>query len=100
MVLQIEEKRGIWREGPDLFSKVSIGYTEAILGTVLKVYYWYQVNTGNFTYPVCLCLLSPDQKINVPFLGACFGGPWAESRYVVLHHNDSYSKIEAVGVIF
>lgn len=37
MVLQIEEKRGIWREGPDLFSKVSIGYTEAILGTVLKV---------------------------------------------------------------
>lgn len=37
LVLQIEEKRGIWREGPDLFSKVSIGYTEAILGTVLKV---------------------------------------------------------------
>ncbi|KAJ8449637.1 hypothetical protein Cgig2_005659 [Carnegiea gigantea] len=37
LVLQVEEKRGIWREGPDLFSKVSIGYTEAILGTVLKV---------------------------------------------------------------
>uniref|UniRef100_A0A7C9F375 J domain-containing protein n=1 Tax=Opuntia streptacantha TaxID=393608 RepID=A0A7C9F375_OPUST len=36
LVLHVEEKHGIWREGPDLFSKVSIGYTEAILGTVLK----------------------------------------------------------------
>lgn len=37
VVLHIEEKRGIQRDGLDLFSKVNIDYTEAILGTIRKV---------------------------------------------------------------
>lgn len=37
LVLHIEGKHGIWREGLNLFSRVRISYTEAILGTVIKV---------------------------------------------------------------
>ncbi|GAA0173915.1 chaperone [Lithospermum erythrorhizon] len=33
----IERKDGIWRDGLDLYSKVKVDYTDAILGTVLKV---------------------------------------------------------------
>ncbi|GKV46814.1 hypothetical protein SLEP1_g53777 [Rubroshorea leprosula] len=35
--LHIDEKEGIWRDGLNLYSKINIDYTEAILGTVLKV---------------------------------------------------------------
>ncbi|XP_058080041.1 uncharacterized protein LOC131228193 isoform X2 [Magnolia sinica] len=35
--IHVNEKRGIWREGLNLYSKISIDYTEAILGTVVKV---------------------------------------------------------------
>ncbi|KAL3512117.1 hypothetical protein ACH5RR_024834 [Cinchona calisaya] len=37
VVLHIEEKHGIQRDGLNLYSKVKIDYTEAILGTVVKV---------------------------------------------------------------
>ncbi|CAI9113712.1 OLC1v1014365C1 [Oldenlandia corymbosa var. corymbosa] len=37
LVLRIEEKQGIRREGLNLYSKIKIDYTEAILGTVVKV---------------------------------------------------------------
>ncbi|KAF5469207.1 hypothetical protein F2P56_013296 [Juglans regia] len=37
LVLHVDEKRGIWREGLQLYSKINIDYTEAILGTVVKV---------------------------------------------------------------
>ncbi|KAJ0264334.1 hypothetical protein HA466_0027060 [Hirschfeldia incana] len=37
IVLQVDEKRGIRREGLNLYSKISIDFTDAILGTVTKV---------------------------------------------------------------
>ncbi|KMT11174.1 hypothetical protein BVRB_5g111020 [Beta vulgaris subsp. vulgaris] len=37
LVLHVKEKHGIWREGLNLFSRVKISCTEAILGTVIKV---------------------------------------------------------------
>lgn len=37
LVLHVDEKRGIWREGLQLYSKINIDYTEAILGTLVKV---------------------------------------------------------------
>lgn len=37
LVLHIEEKIGIQRKGLNLHSKVNVDYTEAILGTVIKV---------------------------------------------------------------
>ncbi|KAL9247451.1 hypothetical protein vseg_020883 [Gypsophila vaccaria] len=37
LVLHVKEKRGIWRDGLNLVSRVSITYTDAILGTVLQV---------------------------------------------------------------
>ncbi|KAK9277920.1 hypothetical protein L1049_027477 [Liquidambar formosana] len=37
LVLHIDEKHGIWRDGLDLYSKINVDYTEAILGTVIKV---------------------------------------------------------------
>lgn len=37
VVLHIEEERGIQRDGLNLYSKIAIDYTEAILGTVTKV---------------------------------------------------------------
>lgn len=37
LVLHIEEKFGIQRKGLNLYSKVNVDYTEAILGTVIKV---------------------------------------------------------------
>nr|XP_027124507.1 uncharacterized protein LOC113741211 [Coffea arabica] len=37
IVLHIEEKHGIQRDGLNLYSKVKVDFTEAILGTVVKV---------------------------------------------------------------
>ena len=37
LVLHVDEKRGIWREGLHLYSKINIDYTDAILGIVVKV---------------------------------------------------------------
>ncbi|CAO2818106.1 unnamed protein product [Amaranthus hypochondriacus] len=37
LVLHVKEKTGIWREGLNLYSRVCISYTDAILGTVIKV---------------------------------------------------------------
>uniref|UniRef100_A0A5B7B059 DNAJ heat shock family protein n=1 Tax=Davidia involucrata TaxID=16924 RepID=A0A5B7B059_DAVIN len=37
LVLHIDEKHGIWRDGLNLYSKINVDYTEAILGTVIKV---------------------------------------------------------------
>ncbi|EOY21414.1 hypothetical protein QUC31_007299 [Theobroma cacao] len=37
IVLHIREKQGIWRDGLNLYSKINVDYTEAILGTVVKV---------------------------------------------------------------
>ncbi|GAB2292649.1 hypothetical protein Dimus_026886 [Dionaea muscipula] len=37
LVVHVEGKHGIWREGLNLYSKVTVDYTEAILGTVVKV---------------------------------------------------------------
>ncbi|XP_068659170.1 uncharacterized protein [Aristolochia californica] len=34
---QVSQKPGVWREGLNLYSKISIDFTEAIIGTVLKV---------------------------------------------------------------
>lgn len=36
-MLRINEKAGIRREGVNLYSTTNIDYTEAILGTVIKV---------------------------------------------------------------
>ncbi|XAR48287.1 hypothetical protein NMG60_11031050 [Bertholletia excelsa] len=37
IVLHVNKKEGIWRDGLDLYSKISVDYTEAILGAVIKV---------------------------------------------------------------
>lgn len=37
LVLHIEEKQGIQRDGMNLYSKVVVDYTEAILGVIKKV---------------------------------------------------------------
>ncbi|OMO49324.1 hypothetical protein CCACVL1_31073 [Corchorus capsularis] len=37
IVLNINEKPGIWRDGLNLYSKINVDYTQAILGTVVKV---------------------------------------------------------------
>ncbi|XP_024018349.1 LOW QUALITY PROTEIN: uncharacterized protein LOC21402255, partial [Morus notabilis] len=37
IVLHIDEKHGIQRDGLNLYSKISVDYTEAILGTTMKV---------------------------------------------------------------
>ncbi|KAK2973225.1 hypothetical protein RJ640_004235 [Escallonia rubra] len=37
LVLHVDGKHGIWRDGLNLYSRVNIDYTEAILGTVIKV---------------------------------------------------------------
>ncbi|KAK2421874.1 Molecular chaperone Hsp40/DnaJ family protein [Trifolium repens] len=37
VVLHVDEKQGIWREGLHLYSKINIDFTEAILGSVRKV---------------------------------------------------------------
>ncbi|XVF09421.1 hypothetical protein REPUB_Repub07fG0091400 [Reevesia pubescens] len=37
IVLHLGEKQGIWRDGLNLYSKINVDYTEAILGTVVKV---------------------------------------------------------------
>ncbi|KAB2041312.1 hypothetical protein ES319_D02G139300v1 [Gossypium barbadense] len=37
VVLRIGAKQGIWRDGLNLYSKINVDYTEAILGTVVKV---------------------------------------------------------------
>ncbi|CAN8258963.1 unnamed protein product [Cochlearia groenlandica] len=37
IVLQVDEKRGIQREGLNLYSKISVDFADAILGTVTKV---------------------------------------------------------------
>lgn len=35
--LHVDEKQGIKRDGINLFSKIDVDFTDAILGTVLKV---------------------------------------------------------------
>ncbi|KAI5660303.1 hypothetical protein M9H77_29096 [Catharanthus roseus] len=37
LVLHVEEKHGIHRDGLNLYSKIKVDYTQAILGTVIKV---------------------------------------------------------------
>lgn len=37
VVLHVDRKQGIWREGLNLYSKINIDFTEAILGSVKKV---------------------------------------------------------------
>ncbi|WCJ42120.1 Molecular chaperone Hsp40/DnaJ family protein [Euphorbia peplus] len=37
ITVHVKEKHGIWRDGLNLYSKVNVDYTQAILGTVLKV---------------------------------------------------------------
>ncbi|KAJ4828187.1 hypothetical protein Tsubulata_045117 [Turnera subulata] len=37
IIVHIKEKHGIQRDGLDLYSKVSVDYTQAILGTIIKV---------------------------------------------------------------
>ncbi|KAK4567460.1 hypothetical protein RGQ29_003304 [Quercus rubra] len=36
LVVHVNKKHGIWRDGLHLYSKINIDYTEAILGTVIK----------------------------------------------------------------
>uniref|UniRef100_A0A7N2RC11 Chaperone protein DnaJ n=1 Tax=Quercus lobata TaxID=97700 RepID=A0A7N2RC11_QUELO len=36
LVVHVNKKHGIWRDGLHLYSKINIDYTEAILGTVVK----------------------------------------------------------------
>lgn len=37
VVLHVDEKQGIERNGLNLYSKINVYYTEAILGTTIKV---------------------------------------------------------------
>lgn len=37
LVLHINKKQGIRRDGLNLYSTINVDYTEAILGTVIKV---------------------------------------------------------------
>ncbi|XP_073281864.1 uncharacterized protein [Primulina huaijiensis] len=64
LVLHIEEKQGIQRDGLDLFSKVNVDYTEAILGTIRKV------NTVGGTQDLRIPPgTQPGDKIKLPHLG-------------------------------
>lgn len=49
LIIQIEEKLGIWRDGLNLYSKINIDYTEAILGTVKKVIYSFYLGRTGFS---------------------------------------------------
>lgn len=40
----VKAKAGIWRDGLNLISKINIHYTDAILGTVLKVIINFVIN--------------------------------------------------------
>lgn len=53
LVIQIEEKLGIWRDGLNLYSKVNLDYTEAILGTVKKVIYSFYLGRTWFSVKLC-----------------------------------------------
>ncbi|KDP21740.1 hypothetical protein JCGZ_03276 [Jatropha curcas] len=37
ITLHVNEKHGIWRDGVNLYSKINVDYTQAILGAVVKV---------------------------------------------------------------
>lgn len=37
IVLQVDEKRGIRREGLNLYSNINVDFTDAILGVITKV---------------------------------------------------------------
>lgn len=39
VALHVDKKQGIHRDGLNLFSKISVDYTEAILGTSMEVGY-------------------------------------------------------------
>ncbi|KAG8388147.1 hypothetical protein BUALT_Bualt02G0095700 [Buddleja alternifolia] len=64
LVLHIEEKQGIQRDGMDLFSKVDIDYTEAILGTIKKV------NTVEGTKDLDIPAgIQPGHKLKLRYMG-------------------------------
>ncbi|KAL4363742.1 hypothetical protein GQ457_04G011880 [Hibiscus cannabinus] len=64
VVLRVGVKQGIWRDGLNLFSKINVDYTEAILGTVLKV----ETVEGikNLQIP---CGVQPGDKVKLSRLG-------------------------------
>lgn len=59
IVLQVDEKRGIQREGLNLYSKISIDFTDAILGAVTKVVY---------KLVCCLTLLDSENLVGMTSL--------------------------------
>lgn len=60
VALHVDEKQGIHRDGLNLFSKISVDYTEAILGTSMEV--GYRWSRKRLTYILLdytiLCLFS------------------------------------------
>ncbi|EPS62778.1 hypothetical protein M569_12012, partial [Genlisea aurea] len=64
LVVHVEEKHGIKREGVNLYSNVAIDYTEAILGTVKKV----QTVEGMKDLQIPPGT-QPGQKLKLPRLG-------------------------------
>lgn len=47
LVIHVKEEHGIWRDGLNLYSKVEVDYTGAILGTVTKVVKEYSESAMN-----------------------------------------------------
>ncbi|XP_008440493.2 uncharacterized protein LOC103484140 isoform X2 [Cucumis melo] len=64
IMLHIGEKHGIWRDGIHLYSNISIDYTEAILGTVVKV----ETVEGlkDLQIPAGV---QPGDRVRLPFMG-------------------------------
>lgn len=61
IIIHIGQKQGITREGINLFSKISVDYTDAILGTTVKVYVlehlFFPLSISNVGCHLCLNLL-------------------------------------------
>ncbi|XWS50858.1 hypothetical protein CRYUN_Cryun12cG0125600 [Craigia yunnanensis] len=64
IVLHIGEKQGIWRDGLNLYSKINVDYTEAILGTVVKV----ETVEGIKDLQIP-CGIQPGDKVKLSHLG-------------------------------
>ncbi|CAK9158630.1 unnamed protein product [Ilex paraguariensis] len=69
LVLHVQEKHGIWRDGLNLYSEVKLDFTEAILGTVVKVSSWTAEERRKALLVECPCsIVDLLAKSNVPMV--------------------------------
>ncbi|KAK6921279.1 Heat shock protein DnaJ, cysteine-rich domain [Dillenia turbinata] len=64
IVLHVDGKHGIWRDGLDLYSTIDVDFSEAILGTVKKV----ETVEGLRDLPIPSGV-QPGEKVTMPYMG-------------------------------